>query len=160
MAMDGDFFFLAFRIRMGTWLDVVCETSEKNTRDSESLRVVKGMDVLKRKGRVPNIRKRKNRGLVSRSKSTIDGCIVQMCGLCPDLGWSESEHPHRVPWPSFEAPVPLKGHPLPLPTGLQCSIKKYPSARFHPSTISIIQHPSSHPSRASPSHPYAGPVIH
>lgn len=52
MAMDGDFFFLAFRIRMGTWLDGVCETSKKNTRDSESLLVVKGMDVLKRDGRV------------------------------------------------------------------------------------------------------------
>lgn len=40
MAMDGDFFFHAFRIRMGTWLDVVCETSKKKyTRDSESFRV-------------------------------------------------------------------------------------------------------------------------
>lgn len=29
MAMDGDFSFHAFRIRMGTWLDVVCETSKK-----------------------------------------------------------------------------------------------------------------------------------
>lgn len=90
-----------------------------------------------------------------RSMVALSRCVA--CALTS--GGQSQSTPTEPPGQVSRPPVPLKGHPLPSPTGLQCSIKKIPLCRFHPSTISIIQHPSSHPSRASPSHPYAGPVI-